>query len=76
MNQSMSDWAGAAEFHGESDAVEVPYRLSGDGSIDGNPFHLWAYGFDTDPAKEVKSISLPSSRNVIVFAITLVPAGS
>jgi hypothetical protein len=76
VNQSMSDWAGAAEFHGESDAVEVPYRLSGDGSIDGNPFHLWAYGFNTDPSKEVKSISLPGSRNVIVFAITLVPAGN
>jgi alpha-mannosidase len=76
VNQSMSDWAGAAEFRGESDAVEVPYRLSGDGSIDGNPFHLWAYGFNTDPSKEVKSISLPNSRNVIVFAITLVPAGN
>jgi alpha-mannosidase len=76
VNQSLSDWSGGADFHGESDAVEVPYRLSGDGSIDGNPFHLWAYGINTDPLKEVKSISLPGSRNVIVFAITLVPAGS
>ena len=76
VTQSLSDWAGGAAFHGESDAVEVSYRLSGDGSIDGNPFHLWAYGFNTDASKEVKSITLPGSRNVIVFAITLVPAGS
>jgi alpha-mannosidase len=75
VNQSLSDWAGGAAFKGESDAVEMPYRLSGDGSIDGNPFHLWAYGFNTDPSKVVKSITLPPSRNVIVFAITLVPAG-
>jgi alpha-mannosidase len=74
ITQSLSDWSGSAEFRGESDGVEAPYRLAGDGSIDGNPFHLWAYNFKTDPAKEVKSISLPSSRNVIVFGITLVPA--
>jgi alpha-mannosidase len=74
--QSMSDWSGGADFHGESDAIEVPYRLASDGSIDGNPFHLWSYTFPTDPSKQLKSISLPSSRNVIVFAITLVPAGS
>jgi alpha-mannosidase len=72
--QNLSDWSGAAGFPGESDAVEVSYRLAGDGSIDGNPFHLWAYGFVADPAKEVKSITLPGNRNVIVFAITLVPA--
>ena len=76
VTQNLSDWAGGAEFRGESEAIEVPYRLSSDGSIDGNPFHLWAYSFNVDPSKQVKSISLPSSRNVIVFAITLVPSGS
>ena len=75
-NQNLSDWSGGADFRGESDAVEVPYRVGSDGSIDGNPFHLWSYTFNTDPSKQVKSISLPSTRNVIVFAITLVPAGS
>jgi alpha-mannosidase len=76
LTQNLSDWSGGAEFHGETDATEVPYRLSGDGSVDGNPFHLWAYNFSADPSKQVKRISLPSSRNVIVFAITLVPAGN
>jgi alpha-mannosidase len=74
--QNLSDWSGSAGFRGESDAVEVPYRLTGDGSVDGNPFHLWAYDFKADPAKEVKSLTLPSSRNVIVFGVTLVPAGN
>ena len=75
INQGLSDWAGAARFRGESEAVTVPYRVVGDGSADGNPFHLWAYTFPIDPAKEVKSITLPSNRNVVVFAMTLVPAG-
>lgn len=74
--QSLSDWSGSAGFRGETDAVEVPYRLTGDGAVDGNPFHLWAYDFKADPAKEVKSLSLPSNRNVIVFGVTLVPAGN
>ncbi len=75
VNQSLSDWAGAARFKGETEAVAVPYRVTGDGSVDGNPFHLWAYTFAVDPAKEVKSITLPSNRNVVVFAMTLVPSG-
>jgi alpha-mannosidase len=73
--QSLSDWAGSTEIHGESLAVQMPYRLAGDGSVDGNPFSLWAYTFPLDPSKEVSSISLPSNRNVIVFAMTLVPVG-
>ena len=75
VNQSLSDWAGAAKFKGETEALTVPYRVTGDGSADGNPFHLWAYTLATDPAKQVKSITLPSNRNVVVFAMTLVPAG-
>ena len=74
VTQSLSDWAGAPHFHGESEGATVPYRVMGDGSVDGNPFHLSAYTFALDPTKEVKSITLPSNRNVIVFAMTLVPA--
>ncbi|WP_263377880.1 alpha-mannosidase [Granulicella paludicola] len=74
--QSLSDWSGSAGFRGESDATDVPYRIAGDGTVDGNPFHLWAYEWKTDPAKEVKSLTLPSNRNVIVFGVTLVPAGN
>ena len=74
INQNLSDWAGAARFRGEADAVTVPYRVMSDGAVDGNPFHLFAYTFAVDPGKEVKSVTLPSSRNVVVFAMTLVPA--
>jgi len=75
-NQSLSDWAGSAGFHGESESVSLPYRIGADGSVDGNPFHLGAYRFSLDPEKEVRSITLPSNRNVVLFAITMVPASS
>ena len=72
--QNVSDWAGSANPRGESLAVQMPYRLGADGSVDPNPFSLWAYRFPLDSGKEVRSISLPSNRNVLVFAMTLVPA--
>lgn len=73
-SQSLSDWAGSENPPGESVAVSMPYRLVADGSTDANPFNAYAYSFVLDSKKEVRSISLPSNRDVLVFAITLVPA--
>jgi hypothetical protein len=53
-NQSLSDWAGSERFRGESAAVEVPYRIEGNGSVDGNSFRLWAYRLQLDPSKEAQ----------------------
>ncbi len=75
LSQSLSDWSGTAHFPGEAEASTVPYRVMNDGSVDGSPFHLWAYELAVDPTKTVKSFTLPSNRNVVVFAMTLVPAG-
>ena len=75
LSQSLTDWGGTAHFPGEAEASTVPYRVMNDGSVDGNPFHLWAYELAVDPTKTVKSFTLPSNRNVVVFAMTLVPAG-
>jgi hypothetical protein len=73
--QTLSDWSGDGSIHGESVAAHVPYRLGGDGSTDANPFNLYAYSFSLDSAKQVRSVTLPENRNVVVFAITLVPPG-
>jgi alpha-mannosidase len=71
--QTLSDWSGGGDVHGESLAIQVPYRLAGDGSTDSNPFNLFAYSFALDPSKQVKSFTLPENRRVSVFAMTLVP---
>lgn len=71
--KSLSDWNVPANFEGESIAASAPYRLTGDGSIDDDTFYLFAYSFPLDKSKVVSSISPPSNRDVLVFAITLVP---
>ena len=75
--QTLSDWAAAGDgdVQGQTSAVQVPYRVAGDGSTDGNPFSLFAYTFTLDPTKEVRSFATPTNRQVLVFAATLVPAG-
>jgi len=71
--QSLSDWAVLKNSVGESMAVSTLYRLAADGTKDNRIFHAYAYSFTLAANKEVRSISLPSNRNVLVLAVTLVP---
>ncbi|MGO9088868.1 MAG: hypothetical protein ACLQBK_26995 [Candidatus Sulfotelmatobacter sp.] len=52
----------------------MPYRLTADGEKDGRTFYACGYSFSLDPNKAVRSLSLPSNRDVLVFAMTAVPA--
>ncbi len=72
--QSLSDWYSPGNFSGESMAVTVPYRLTGDGETDDGTFHIFGYSFDLDSSKVVRSVALPRNRNVVVLAMTLVPS--
>ncbi len=72
--QSLSDWSDPGNARDESIATEMQYRVTSDGSKDGNPFYTHAYSFTLDSSKTIKSISLPANRDVVVLAITLVPA--
>jgi alpha-mannosidase len=72
--QSLSDWYVPGSFSGESAAVSMPYRLIGDGRKDDRPFHIYGYSFALDSSKVVNSLTLPAKREVLVFAVTLVPA--
>ena len=71
--QSLSDWAVPRNFTGESVAVSMPYRLTADGEKDGRTFHAYGYSFSLETNKVARNISLPSNRNVLVFAVTLDP---
>ena len=72
--QSLSDWAYPRNFTGESEAVTMPYRLTADGEKDSRTFYAFGYSFSLDPNKVVRSMSLPSNRDVLIFAMTAVPA--
>jgi alpha-mannosidase len=73
VEQSLSDWYAPSNFPGEFKAVSMPYRLSGAGGKDERTFYLYAYSFDLDPNREVRSVSLPDNDAALVFALSLEP---
>ena len=73
--QSLSDWAGAKGFSGESVALGLPYRNSGNGTADtGTAVNVYGYQLALDPTKTIKSLRLPSNPNVLVLALSLANA--
>ncbi len=76
ITQSLSDWFTPQSYTGESIASTMAYRITASGATDNRPFYLYGYSFAVNSAKTVKSITLPSNRNVVVLAIDVVPTGS
>ncbi|MBV9868791.1 MAG: hypothetical protein JO316_25820 [Abitibacteriaceae bacterium] len=69
--QNFSDWFEPQSFPGESRAVKMAYRNMANGAKDPRTFHAYSYGFNLNPAKTVKSLTLPNNPNVKILAITL-----
>ena len=72
--QSLSDWYTAQNYPGETVAAMMGYRDNSIGTFDGREFALYAYSFPLNAGKTVKSVTLPSNRNVVVLAMTFVKA--
>ncbi len=71
--QSLSDWFTPQKYAGESEGVAMAYRNFDNGTKDQRTFNLYAYTFALNPAKSVKSVTLPNDTHVVVLAGTLVP---
>jgi hypothetical protein len=71
--QSFSDWYTPQKYTGESEGVAMAYRNFDNGTKDERTFNLYAYTFALNPAKSVKSITLPNDTHVVVLAATLLP---
>ena len=71
LTQSVSDWYAAQNYTGESIAVTLAYRINQYGVVDNHSVDLYGYSFAIDSTKTVKSLQLPSSRNVVVLAAAL-----
>lgn len=71
--QSVSDWYQPDGYSGETQAINMDYRDQSDGTRDDEPFYIYGYTFNLNPAGTATSLVLPSDNNVKVFAITLVP---
>jgi hypothetical protein len=71
--QSFSDWFTPQRFSGESEGVAMAYRNFDNGTKDQRTFNLYEYKFVLNPAKVVKSITLPDDTDIVVLAATLLP---
>lgn len=70
-NQGISDWFTPQSYSGESTAITMPYRDTYRGARDTRTFNVYGYTFALNPAKTVRSVTLPTSNNVMVLAADL-----
>jgi hypothetical protein len=73
VSQSLSDWYTPLHYSGESIALTMAYHLDSAGAAIHPPVYLYAYSLAISNAKAVKSVTLPSTLNVVVLAATLTP---
>lgn len=69
--QSFSDWANSQAYPGEFTVVSMPYRDSGSGGNQTLNMTVDGYVFTLNPAKTVKSITLPINSNLILLSMLL-----
>ena len=69
--QDMSDWFTPQSYGGETLAIAGGYRDLNNGTEDGRPFNLYAYSLSLDNTRSVKSLTVPSTPNVALLAVTL-----
>lgn len=76
--QSVSDWGAPQNYPGESIAFSSVYRVTPSAASQaptGVPtWSIYGYSFPLNPAKTVKSLTLPNNRNVILLSASLTAA--
>ncbi len=72
ITQSLSDWFTPQSYAGESTVKTMTYRDTSTGGTSAGSPNLYGYSFSINSAKTVQSLTLPSNRNVVVLAYTLV----
>ena len=75
-NQGISDWFTPQSYGGESTAIAMPYRNTSSGGRDTRTFYVYGYTFALNSAKTVRSVTLPTSNNVMVLAADLTGAST
>jgi predicted alpha-1,6-mannanase (GH76 family) len=70
-SQSFSDWFTPSFNPNESEAVAMTYRNAAGGTEDNAQFNLYGYVLLLNADKIVRSLTLPSNRDVVLLAATL-----
>jgi hypothetical protein len=74
--QGISDWFTPQQFAGEANAVPMAYRDMNNGGMQNATFCVYGYSLNVNPAKTVKSFTLPNNSHLKILAETLVLAGN
>jgi len=70
---SMTNWISPASFTNEVTVQSTSYRdYDASGPVSGTPY-IFGYAINLDNTRTVSSLTLPNNRNIVVFAIDLMP---
>jgi disulfide oxidoreductase YuzD len=72
--QSMSDWGSPQHYPGETIVFTMPYRLRVQGPLY-LPTYLYGYSFAINSAKTVRSLTLPTNRDIVILSVALSSPG-
>jgi len=70
---NMSDWCFPQNYSGETIVVQSAYRNASPANQDSTATNIYGYSLNLNNAKTVKTLKLPTVRNVVVLALDLAP---
>ena len=66
---NMSSWSASAGYAGETIVATTPYANTQGGGENSGTYDLYGYQIPADPTKTLLSVTLPSTRNVVIMAL-------
>jgi FG-GAP-like repeat/Bacterial Ig-like domain (group 3) len=66
---NMSSWSASAGYAGETIIASTPYANTQSGGENSGTYDLYGYQIPADPTRTLLSVTLPSTRNVVIMAL-------
>jgi hypothetical protein len=66
---NMSSWNSSAGYAGETIVASTPYANTSSGGANSGTYDLYGYQIPVDPTRQLVSVTLPSTRNVVIMAL-------
>jgi hypothetical protein len=66
---NMSSWSSSAGYAGETIVATTPYANTSGGGETSGTYDLYGYQITADPTRTLVSVTLPSTRNVVIMGL-------
>jgi hypothetical protein len=73
LTQSFSDWHTPQKYTHESVALAMTYKLNANGSKHPGTYNIYQYDIPIDAARQVASLVLPKTSDIVLFTVALKP---